>query len=165
MGHKWIALLFFALSNNRTKIPHFKRLLSGGMSHRIFLFILDFILSMTLNSHVHADRHFRFQKCLLFVKLYIFLYLYSITLWTDQMHFPHNTFFPVRGLQPRLFWHPSSGRCSGQTTPTFQPLSAGSALPRLGFHKGCFPRLDPWKGHKIRRGHHRSGGYILIFPS
>ena len=102
-----VTLLFFALSNNRTKIPHFKRLLSGGMSHRIFLFILDFILSMTLNSHVHADRHFRFQKCLLFVKLYIFLYLYSITLWTDQMHFPHNTFFPVRGLQPRLFWHPS----------------------------------------------------------
>lgn len=102
-----IARLFFALSNNRTKIPHFKRLLSGGMSHRFFLFILDFILSMTLNSHVHADRHFRFQKCLLFVKLYIFLYLYSITLWTDQMHFPHNTFFPVRGLQPRLFWHPS----------------------------------------------------------
>ena len=107
VGHKWIARLCFALSNNRTKIPHFKRLLSGGMSHRIFLFILDFILSMTLNSHVHADRHFRFQKCLLFVKLYIFLYLYSITLWTDQMHFPHNTFFPVRGLQPRLFWHPS----------------------------------------------------------
>ena len=75
VGHTGIARLCFALSNNRTKIPHFKRLLSGGMSHRIFLFILDFILSMTLNSHVHADRHFRFQKCLLFVKLYIFLYL------------------------------------------------------------------------------------------
>ena len=100
VGHKWIARLCFALSNNRTKIPHFKRLLSGGMSHRIFLFILDFILSMTLNSHVHADRHFRFQKCLLFVKLYIFLYLYSITLWTDQMHFPHNTFFLSAAYSP-----------------------------------------------------------------
>ena len=81
---------------------------SGNSSHHLKR-IEEFLLSYVKFTYIQTGTFDSKSACcyIMFVKLYIFLYLYSTALWTDQMHFPHNTFFPVRVLQPHLFWHPS----------------------------------------------------------